>query len=213
MKNKLQIALLAFTTFIITSCATNQGGSLLQRYSEFEQDGKIYTKCSAAYPTGRLSSSSVRMDKIVPKQAIAGQSYTYQFKVTNLQNNDLTNVVITDDIPQNFTLISSNPKAAISGRSARWVIPKLRPNQTFIINVTGKSDSIGSISSCGSVSWDEFVCATTEIVNPGLKATLTAPATASFCNIIPLVYTATNTGSLPLTNVYIDGGKTSELVQ
>jgi len=212
MKTKLQTLLTACMIVLIASCATTNNNVMLQRYSEFQQGGKTFSKCSAAYPTGSISTSVIRMDKIVPKQAIASQEYTYQFKVTNLQDNELKNVIITDDVPERFTLIKSSPQASISGRTARWAIPSLGPKKTVLISVTGKSASVGSISSCGTVSWDEYICATTEIVNPGLKATLSAPATASLCNVIPLVYTATNTGSIPLTNVYIDGGRTSELV-
>jgi len=182
------------------------------RYSEFEKDGIVYSKFSAAYPTGYLETSTIRLDKIVPKQVMLDQEYTYQTIVTNLQQNKVTNVIVTDKLSANFELVRSTPQAKIAGGVAEWIIPEIGPSQRVVISSVGKSTDIGSISSCGAVSWDEYLCATTEVVNPGLEAKVTAPATASLCNIIPLVYTATNTGSSTLTNVIIDGGDTSELL-
>jgi uncharacterized repeat protein (TIGR01451 family) len=211
MKQSIRNLVLLATVLALGACATYQG-TPLERYTEFTKDGVTYSKCSAAYPTGSLSTSTVRMDKIVPKQASVGKSYTYQFIVTNLRNNSLRNVVITDDLNPNFKITSSSPQPTTTGATAKWVIPELGAYKQYVINVTGTAGDVGTISSCGSVSYDDQVCATTTVVKPGLKAAVTAPASASMCDIIPLVYTATNIGNVALENVYIDGGKTSELV-
>ncbi|MEM6822565.1 MAG: hypothetical protein AAF558_11565 [Verrucomicrobiota bacterium] len=194
------------------ACATYQKIESLERYTEFTRNGVTYTQCSAAYPTGSLATSVIRLDKIVPKQALANKEFAFQFIITNLTSNELRNVVIIDDVPKGFRVISSNPQATVANGIAKWVVPAIGPNGKFTINAKGSSPTVGKISSCGSVRYDDYVCATTEIVDPGLKAAVTAPAKANLCSTIPLVYTATNTGSVKLTNVFIDGGKTSELV-
>jgi uncharacterized repeat protein (TIGR01451 family) len=199
------------TFFMISAMGADVSAMELDRYSEFKKDGVTYSKCAAAYPTGSLNTSQILLEKTVPKQVMVNRDYAYQIVVTNLQSNTLKNIVITDKLPPNFELVSSDPQAGISGDTAQWAVPELGPDRKVVINLVGKASSIGRISSCATVTWDDYICATTEIVNPGLEARVTAPASASLCNIIPLVYTATNTGSTTLTNVYIDGGKTSEL--
>ncbi|MDR1192162.1 MAG: DUF11 domain-containing protein [Verrucomicrobiales bacterium] len=196
---------------IIGGCAGTNQSNYLQHYSEFVRDGVTYSQCSAAYPTGFLDSSAVRMDKIVPKQALVGKEYNYQFIVTNLRGQDLTNVVITDELPASFKIVSSNPKPTTSGNQAKWLLPVLKANEKLVIDVVGSAPATGKISSCGYVSYDDQVCATTDVVQAGLKVKVTAPKTASLCDIIPLVYTVTNIGSIPLDNVIVDGGKTSDL--
>jgi uncharacterized repeat protein (TIGR01451 family) len=211
MKKSHFQALIYSCLFVLASCATYQGPSL-DRYTEFTKDGVLYSKCSAAYPTGSLSNSVLRMDKIVPKQVMVGKEYTYQFVVTNLRNTELKNVTITDDINSKYRVIRSQPSAVIDGTKARWLIPSIGAGKQVVVSITGITDNTGTISSCGTVSYDDQVCATTEIVRPGLKAAITAPKSSGLCEIIPLIYTATNVGNIPLTGVYIDGGKTSELV-
>jgi uncharacterized repeat protein (TIGR01451 family) len=211
MKKIQRLFLSILSLMVLASCATYQGATL-DRYTEFTKDGILYSKCSAAYPTGSLSNSVLRMDKIVPKQVLVGKEYTYQFVVTNLRNTELTNVAITDDISGKYRVIRSQPNAIIDGNKAKWLIPSIGPGKQAVVSITGITDNTGTISSCGTVSYDDQVCATTEVVRPGLRAAITAPKTAGLCEIIPLTYTATNVGNIPLTGVYIDGGKTSELV-
>ncbi|MEM6822009.1 MAG: hypothetical protein AAF558_08730 [Verrucomicrobiota bacterium] len=213
MRQKIRHSLLLICVMLVSACATYQNRfETLERYTEFTRNGVTYTQCSAAYPTGSLATSVIRLDKIVPKQALANKEFAFQFIITNLTGNELRNVVIIDDVPKGFRVLSSNPQATVANGIAKWVVPSIGPNSKFTINAKGSSPTVGKISSCGSVRYDDYVCATTEIVDPGLKATVSAPAKANLCDTLPLVYTATNVGSVKLTNVFIDGGKTSELV-
>jgi uncharacterized repeat protein (TIGR01451 family) len=120
------------------------------------------------YPTGSLNTSQILLEKTVPKQVMVNRDYAYQIVVTNLQSNTLKNIVITDKLPPNFELVSSDPQAGISGDTAQWAVPELGPDRKVVINLVGKASSIGRISSCATVTWDDYICATTEIVKSGL---------------------------------------------
>ncbi|MEO0452687.1 MAG: hypothetical protein AAFY98_00950 [Verrucomicrobiota bacterium] len=211
MKNIFSsLIILAALAFLTVS--TQAHNPRLNRYSEFEKDGKTYGKYYAAYPTGVIDSSHILLEKRVPKNVGVSEEFAYETVITNIGKIDLENVTVTEKLPAGAQMLRSTPQAKASNGVFRWVFPKLGPNDSVVIRMVGRSDVGGSFNSCGMVSWDDYLCATTDVVNMGLEAMVTAPASSSLCQIIPLIYTATNTGTATLTNVYIDGGKTSELV-
>ena len=62
------------------------------------------------------------MVKQVPSTASVDQviDVTYSAKATK---GDLSEVTLTDTIPSNMEYVSSDPKAAVTGKALKWVFP------------------------------------------------------------------------------------------
>lgn len=161
------------------------------------------TATMMAFPTGEVRTSAVLLHQVMPKQVRRGEDFTYSYHVTNLTNVDLQNVVVSLDSTNNLEVKSSNPAASRSGNGMAWPLGTLGANETKIITLTGNASQVGTASDCIAVSYNNFLCATTNVVEPALALTKTATATALRCDPIMLRYVVRNTGSGPANDVVI----------
>lgn len=156
-----------------------------------------------AFPTGDVATSAILLHQVMPKQVRRGQDFNYTYHVTNLTNSDLQNVMVMLDSQNNIDVKSSNPAGSRTGSGMSWMVGDLAAGQTEIIEVVGSSSQVGTASECITVSYNNFLCATTTVVEPALALTKTAPATASKCDQICMRYVVRNTGSGAATDVVI----------
>lgn len=86
---------------------------------------------------------AIKMEKTVTSNVVAGQEVTVSIKVYNHKGVTATNVVITDPIPQFCTYVagSASNGGALSGSSARFVIPTMRHNDTVILTYRFRTDA------------------------------------------------------------------------
>ncbi len=155
------------------------------------------------YPTGNRSTSSIMVEKSAPAEVIANQPFDYNIKVTNLTNTTLNNVVINETLPNGFNFVSSSPNSGGAGAARTFALGSLAGGQSQTITIKGAAAGAGSLNSCSTVSADMGVCATTNVVNPALTITKTAPAAVSACDTIPVKIVVTNSGSGSARNVKV----------
>lgn len=155
------------------------------------------------YPTGNRSTSSIMVEKIAPAEVIANQPFDYNIKVTNLTNTSLNNVVINETLPNNFNFVSSTPNSGGAGQARTFALGDMGPGQSQTITIKGSAAGAGSLSSCCTVSAAMGVCATTNVVNPALTITKSAPSNVSACDTIPVKIVVTNSGSGSARNVKV----------
>ncbi|AQT67776.1 Cysteine-rich outer membrane protein [Anaerohalosphaera lusitana] len=138
----------------------------------------------------------VQLEKMAPEQIVAGQPFEYRLKVTNLTSETISNVRVSDTIPQNLTVTQSEPEmASMEERTAHWMIGELEGNGTRMITVTARASGTGMVRSCASVTYDSPLCAQMNIVQPKLRITKIAPTEALSCDRIPVKYVVTNNGT------------------
>ena len=53
----------------------------------------------------------VQLDKTMPKEVGLNKPFTYTMKLANLTNATLNDIIVTEDLPDNFKFLSSNPSA------------------------------------------------------------------------------------------------------
>ncbi len=146
----------------------------------------------------------VQLDKIMPNEIGLNRSFNYTIKITNLTESKLTDIVITELLPDNFKYMSSNPAAKHEEKKLTWDIPTLGPKARQQYTVSGMATYTASLKYCTSVITPVIpACAVVEVIQPELKLTKTAPAEVLLCDLIPVRFVATNSGTGSIQNVKI----------
>lgn len=164
-----------------------------------------YVKTSLAYPTGRKSTSTVLLEKHYPEKGVVGRAYSYMITVTNLSDLDIENVVVSEIIPDNFLVDSSEPAISSKlGTKATWKLGALTPQQTVVINISGSASDKASSPCCAQVQYDvPALCHKTVLEQPSVSLELNAPKEALSCDLIELEYIVNNTGDSTLDNLTV----------
>ncbi len=158
--------------------------------------GPSMVKSARSYPSGGMEGNAIRLEKMVPEKIRANEAFEYRIKVTNLIDEPLSNVVVTDQIPQNLKIEKSNPQMQkSSGGKIQWAVGTLEAGASKMITASAIASGIGSIASCADVFYDSPTCAKMEIVEPKLVVEKVAPSESLSCDRIPLHYVVTNTGT------------------
>lgn len=162
------------------------------------------TVSQMAFPTGSTSTSAIVVHQVMPREVRLGKNYDYELHVSNLTEGTLQNVIVMLEDTANQTIVSSVPASSKgSGGGTQWLIGDLDGCKTQVIRVTAKADKGGTSSNCISVSYNNAMCAATNVVEPALAITKSAPAEAMLCDNIVMKLEVKNTGSATLTNVRV----------
>jgi uncharacterized repeat protein (TIGR01451 family) len=157
------------------------------------------------------------IEKSAPAEVLAGQPYEYTYKVSNLTDATLENVMVSDRIGNNFATADSDPKAAsLAGGMATWNLGMFTPKETKLITVKGSSAEEGVVTTCGWATYMPVVCqdirvakatstqgvsaeatATTTIHQPVLGITCKATDQQFMGRKFDVSYTVANTGDAP----------------
>ena len=158
---------------------------------------------SMAFPTGDVRSSAIMLHQVMPVQVRRNSEFAYEYHVCNLTNAELQNVVLTQDSSSNLNVRSSEPSAQAGPGGQNWILGNLAPGETRIIRVSATASEVGMASNCISVSYNNVLCAATEVVDPALTLEKTATPNALACDQIEIVYTVCNPGTGIAENVRI----------
>lgn len=156
-----------------------------------------------AFPTGEVDTSAVLLHQVMPEQVRRGEDFGYSYHVTNLTNGTLQNVVVSLDSTSNLEVRGSEPEASRSDGGMAWPLGDLGAGETKVISLTGNAGEVGSASDCVAVSYNNFLCATTAVVEPALALTKTATATVLRCDPIVIRYVVKNSGTGTTSDVMI----------
>ncbi|MFK7758690.1 MAG: hypothetical protein AB8C13_01945 [Phycisphaerales bacterium] len=171
-------------------------------YSPSLADGE--TMARMAFPTGDARTSAILLHQVMPGEVVRGQDFGFTYHVTNLTDMAVQNVLVSLDSTSNLNIKSSDPRASSTGGDMSWALGDLGPNETKIIRVTGSADRVGQASDCITVSYNNFLCATLNVVEPALALTKTATERASKCDEIVFRFTVKNTGTGSAEGVVIN---------
>ncbi len=156
------------------------------------------------YPTGDPSTSAVRIDKNVPGEVSVGESFNYEIMVTNISDLTLSNVVVTDKINDVMDVSRTNPSAdSMRAGTGTWTLGTLEPGASKTIVITGTANTVGTITNCASIAFDSVICASINVVKPGLELVKTAPREVMLCDAVPVRFVVRNPGTGVAKNVRI----------
>lgn len=99
-------------------------------YTTFERNGVKYVRGSLGFPSGLRDGSGLLLEKIVPAEVMAGQPFTYEYKVTNLTPCEVREVLLQDFMSPNFKMTASDPRADEAGAGkATWRLGEIAPRR------------------------------------------------------------------------------------
>jgi uncharacterized repeat protein (TIGR01451 family) len=157
---------------------------------------------SRAYPWPECA--IVQLDKIMPNEVGLNRSFNYTIKIINLTESTLTDIVINEHLPENFKYMSSNPSAKQVETRLIWDIASLGPKARKQFTVSGMATYTAPLKHSTTVITPVVpATAVIEVIQPELKLTKTAPAEVLICDLIPVRYVATNSGTGSIQNVKI----------
>lgn len=174
--------------------------------------------CTAdgAYPTNDKNCCSViYLQKMGPCSGSVGQEYCYVIKATNLTKRKVKNVEVIQALPKNFEVRSSDPEM-VSGSgagTAKWFLGELGPEETREIKVCGVPTQSGNMPFCTDVTYNlPEICIDPVITEPRITIAKSAPAEVSLCDMIPITFVVTNTGTGVARNIQVKENLPSGLV-
>ena len=127
--------------------------------TEPKDDGSVGTVIDVEPANGLVSWKSLTVNGSTDSTAVrGGETIEYKIYVRNTGNQDLTNVVISDELPAGTTYVSGGSEA---GGVVSFTIPTLAagataPEQTFIVTVNENLTSITEIRNVATVVSDEL---------------------------------------------------------
>jgi uncharacterized repeat protein (TIGR01451 family) len=146
----------------------------------------------------------VQLDKIMPKETKKDQQFNYTIKITNLTDTLLSDIVVNEEYPASFKLISTNPQAQESPNKLTWDIDSLGPKASRQITVSGMADNAELLKYSTTVQTPVVpAVATVAVIQPSIKLVKNVPSEAMLCDLIPIKYVVTNNGTGTVTRIRI----------
>ena len=161
-------------------------------------------RSTLAYPTGDKKTSAILLDKLAPREIIAGQAFEYEIQVSNLTSMSLDNVTVTETLPANFNMTGSVPQAVkAAGGSASWNLGEISAKGEKTIRIKGTAREAGMITTCSSVAYNTGVCMSIPVVKPALQLVANGTSKAMTCEPVQYTYKVTNSGTGTARNVVV----------
>jgi len=146
----------------------------------------------------------VQLDKVMPSEVGLNRNFNYTIKISNLTETTLTDIVITEHLPDNFKYMSANPSARQEDKKLIWDIPTLGPKARQQYTVSGMATYREPLKHSTTVITPVIpATAVIEVIQPELKLTKSAPAEVLLCDLIPVRFVVSNAGTGSIQNVRV----------
>jgi uncharacterized repeat protein (TIGR01451 family) len=146
----------------------------------------------------------VQVDKIMPKETKLNQQFNYTIKVTNLTDTLLSDIIVNEECPASFKLISAVPQSQGNSNKLTWEIDSLGPKALRQIVVSGMADSAEPLKFSTTVQTPVVPAVTSiNVIQPSLKLVKSIPSEVMLCDLIPVKYIITNDGTGTVTHIRI----------
>lgn len=148
-----------------------------------------------------MRSGPVMLAKTMPGEAIVGQEFMSELKVTAIEC--AANVVITDLVPAGSTYVRSEPAATVDGDKLTWRYATLEAGEVKSIKVWLKPEREGMLLNCASISADPRICAVVMVGKPNITIQKTGPQAATIGADVAYNIVVRNTGTAVARNVVV----------
>lgn len=171
------------------------------------RNGVTFVRNAVPIPTGKVESSGLLLEKILPREVTINSVFTYEYRVQNLTPHHLIDVAIHDKTSNNFEVTSSSPiNPKISDLSvATWVVGNLGPRESKIIQIQGRAVREGEITTRGWATFQTVMFDTIKVTRADLELSVIAPQVSIQSQPIRYEVKVKNTGSSNLSGLLISG--------
>jgi len=146
----------------------------------------------------------IQVHKNMPREVQLNAPFDYTIKVTNLTNMMVADVVLTENLPNNFKFTKASPEAKKEGNKLVWTMDALGPKESGRITVSGTPTKPDCLKYCATVTYVVPACSNVKVVEPELKLVKTAPSEVLLCDPIPVKFVVTNPGTGSAQDVKIE---------
>lgn len=156
---------------------------------------------SMTYPSADYG--IIQLDKTLPREVGLNEPFDYSIKVTNLTSVTLTDVMVAEDLPNDFEFIGASPVARKDGNKLAWRIDSLGPKASRQITISGRGIEMDYLENCTTVTHAVQARANVKVVQPQLELMKTVPTEVLLCDPISVEFVVTNSGTGTAQNVKI----------
>ncbi len=153
------------------------------------------------------TAADICVRKTGPAAASIGSNVTYRIEVSNPGDSLAQDVVLTDEVPDNFTYLGSTPAAEIAGKKLQWRVGQLAPRQSRAVELSFRAVQQGSVANCAEVvaagGLRASDCVTTTVTSPTIDVDIRGPAEAAVGNSVTFEIVVFNHGQAPATGLTI----------
>ncbi len=143
----------------------------------------------------------IRLDTRIPPQVQTRTEFEYAVKVTNVTDELVTDIVLSDVLASNFQYVRSNPAPAnLQGRN-EWFIPQLAPGESREIVGIAMALQAGEVLDFVDVTFKAPAKLRSIALEPKLVIKKSAPAEISMCAPILYIFKVENIGNGTANNV------------
>lgn len=146
----------------------------------------------------------IHLNKTMPEEVQLKSHFDYTIKVTNVTDMTVADVVVTEEIPENFSFKDANPEAEKGDGELVWKLGSFAPKESKQIIVSGMATNTDCVQTCATVTYMIPACANVKVVQPKLLLEKTAPSEVLLCDPIPVKFVVANSGSGSARNVKIE---------
>jgi uncharacterized repeat protein (TIGR01451 family)/LPXTG-motif cell wall-anchored protein len=141
------------------------------------------------------ANANVIIEKLADRTVVeVGDQINYTINVTNDGDGAALGVVVTDELPSTLDYVSSDPEAAVNGRTLTWQVGRMTPGETRSFLVAATANAAGTPINHATVDGANVLSGSAEVpvdvaARPGsAPAAPTDPSEPSG----PLAYTGAN---------------------
>ncbi len=167
------------------------------------------------------SAPGLYLRKTGPAVGSVGATLTYRIEVGNSGDMPADGVVLTDEVPDEVSVMSTNPPCQPTGRTLQWQVGRVGPAERRVFEVNFRAERAGSITTCAEVAavggLQAKQCVTTSIslalppgaAAPGAGCPVPSTATAAALDVRILGPERVNVGDTATFEIVVTNRGTS----
>ena len=153
------------------------------------------------------SAPSISLNKSGPAQGFVGDTLVYRLDIRNPGDLTAKEVIVSDQLSEGMTFVSSNPPAQPAGGRLEWRLGDLLAGEGRTIEVNFRADRPGTLNNCASVAAAGGLtaqdCAATTVLVQSLRVDVSGPTQVAVGQEATFEARITNAGAAPATGLIL----------